>query len=118
MSYYYFQGFLDILEGQIQDRLAQLGVPEEDYQKLAEYMSKDEILELEAKAKLAAALESSYILSDEANIDKLKQVFELPENRSLESYARPYATPTEYKDLSDLLTEYDNDTKATDDYDD
>ena len=116
-SYYYFHGFLDILEDQTEDRLKELGVPEDDYENLAEYMSKDEIIGLEAKVILASKIESVYTLSDDDNIDKFRQIFGFPEGYSFEKYLRPYATPSEYKDLADLLNEYYSSLNTVEDYD-
>ena len=48
-SYYYFSGFLDILEAQLEDRLASLGVAEEDYEHIGDFLSPDEIYALELK---------------------------------------------------------------------
>ena len=116
-SYYYFYDLLDLLEEQTEDRLRALGVPEEEYQNIAEYLSKDEMLELEAKATLAANLESTYALANEADIAKLQDLLNLSTDYIAEKYERPSATPAEYKNLSDLLTEYDKTINTTEDYD-
>ena len=67
-KYYYLNGFLEILEAQTEAKLKALGVPEEEYQNAAEYFSKDEIFELEAKAILAMSLEEVYVETTEEGI--------------------------------------------------
>ena len=116
-NYYYFYGFLDILEEQLEDRLRRLGVPEEEYKNLTEYLSKEEILELEAKITLASAIENVYTLSDGINIDKLRSIFNLPDEYSFEKYMRPYATPNEYINLNELLEKYNKTINTVEDYD-
>lgn len=116
-SYYYFYGFLDILEEQTGDRLKELGVSEEDYQNISEHMSKEEINELEAKIMLASKIDNIYVLSDDDSLAVLRQIFKLSDEYSFEKYIRPYATPNEYKDLADLLAEYHQDINTVEDYD-
>ncbi|MBR3131217.1 hypothetical protein IKG31_01450 [Candidatus Saccharibacteria bacterium] len=116
-SYYYFSGILDILEDQIGAKLDELGVSEDDYGKVEEYFTEKEILELEARITLAGNLESIYVLSNEDDVNKLRKIFDFPEDESFDKYIRPSATPSEYKDLSDLLEDYFKAISTVEDYD-
>ena len=116
-KYYYFNGFLDILENQTEDRLKKLGVPEEEYQKLTEYLSKDEVFVLEAKVLLASELESVYVEADEDGIKDLKKIFNLDEDYSFDRFKQLETAPNDYKILSDLLTDYHQTLNTIEDYD-
>ena len=116
-TFYYFYGTLDELENQMEDRMEQLGVPEEEYQNAAEYLSKDELIILSAKVTLAANLDDSYILSRSEEIDALQDILELPGSNPYGKFERPFATPTEYKELSSLLKDYYHSLNTIEDYD-
>ncbi len=116
-NYYYFSGILDILEEQIEVRLDELGVSEDDYEKIEEYFTNKELLELEARVTLAGNLENIYVLASEDDASKLRKIFDFSEDESFDKYIRPSATPSEYKNLSDLLADYFKATSTVEDYD-
>ena len=116
-TYFYFYGMLDELEAQTETRLKKLGVPEEEFENVAEYLSQDELVILSAKASLAANLEKNYVLSDEGDIETLMEVLGYDNRKSFDKYERPFATPTEYKKLSELLSTYYHTISAVEDYD-
>ena len=116
-NYYYFSDLLDILEEQFYNKLEELGVSEEDQQNVEEYFTKDELIRLEAKVTLATNLENTYVLSDEDNINKLREIFDLSEDESFDKYVRPSATPSEYKNLAELISDYYKTINTTEDYD-
>ncbi len=74
-------------------------------------------MELEARITLAGNLESIYVLSNEDDVNKLRKIFDFPEDESFDKYIRPSATPSEYKDLSDLLEDYFKAISTVEDYD-
>ncbi|MBR5389142.1 hypothetical protein IK146_01105 [Candidatus Saccharibacteria bacterium] len=116
-TYFYFYGVLDELEAQTETKLKKLGVPEEEFENVAEYLSQDELVVLSAKANLVANLEKSYILSDEGDIETLMEILEYDNRKSFDKFERPYATPTEYKKLSELLSTYYHSISVIEDYD-
>ena len=117
VDYYYFNGFLDILESQTEEKLQALGVPEEEYKNAAEYFSKQEIFELETKATLAANLEEVYVETTDDGVAELKKIFNLSDNYSFEKFQKLSAAPAEYKILADLLNDYHKTLDTTEDYD-
>ena len=116
-KYYYLNGFLELLEEQTEARLKQLGVPKEDYQNFAEYLSKDEIFTIETKATLAANLESVYVEVDDADLADLRQIFQLGDDYDFDQFQELAAAPSEYKILADLLADYHKTLNTTEDYD-
>lgn len=116
-NYYYFNGFLDILESQTEEKLQALGVPEEEYKNAAEYFSKQEILELEAEATLAANLEEVYVETTDEEIEELKKIFHLGDDYSFEKFQKLGAAPAEYKVLADLIANYHKTLDTVEDYD-
>ncbi len=116
-SYYYLSGFLDILEDNLQARLETLGVPEEEFENLGEYLSKDELYEIETKSTLAEALDASWVEATPKSLARLKSIFELPANRGFESYEHSATPPAEYLRLDDLLDTYDRTLSTVEDYD-
>ncbi len=114
-NYFLFSGFLDLIESQTEAKLKKLGVPEEEYQNIAEYLSKDELYEIECKVTLAARLSESYVEVDDESIAELKRIFGLSQNYSLERFSRLIEAPEEYKSLSELISEYHNSLKADED---
>ena len=116
-KYYYLNGLLDILENQTEDKLRALGVPEEEFSNVGEYLSKDELFIIETKATLASSLEETYVEADEAGIAELRTIFGLKENYSFEKFSQLSTAPAEYKILSDLLTEYHTTLDTVEDYD-
>lgn len=115
-KYYYFDGFLEILETQIEEQLKNLGVPQEEYQNLAEYLTKDEMFEIEAKVTLAAYLDSDYVVADALSLNKLQTIFQLGDDYDFEQFEAEI-TPTEYKNLADLIDEYHKTLTTVEDYD-
>jgi len=107
-EYYYLQGFLDILENEIIDRLKELGVPEEDYENVVEYLSKDELAMFEAKIKLASSLEGTYVEVEETDKRTLEKVLKLDSDYSFERFQKSEVIPSEYVILKDLLKEYED----------
>ena len=116
-KYYYFTGFLELLEDQTEEKLQKLGVPEEDYQNLAEYLTKDEMFEIETKATLAANLESVYVEVDESDLKDLRQIFDLDDDYDFDQFRQAETAPNEYKILADLLKDYHKTLTTTEDYD-
>lgn len=117
VDYYYFNGFLEILEDQTEEKLANLGVPEEEYKNVTEYLTKDELFKLETKATLAANLEEVYVETTTEEIEELKKIFNLDDTYSFEKFQKLNAAPAEYKVLTDLLNEYRKTLNKTEDYD-
>ena len=116
-KYYYLNGFLELLEEQIEDRLKQLGVPKEEYQNFAEYLSKDEIFVIETKATLAANLESVYVEVEAGGLEDLRKIFDLGDDYDFDQFQELAAAPSEYKILADLLADYHKTLNTTEDYD-
>ena len=117
VDYYYLNGFLDILEDQTEEKLCKLGVPEEEYKNVSEYLTKDELFELETKATLAANLEEIYVETTADGIKELKKIFNLGDTYSFEKFQKLAAAPSEYKVLADLLNDYHKTLHTTEDYD-
>ena len=115
-KFYFMTGFLDHLESSLERRLEELGVPEEEYENIAEYLSKDEIFEIETKVTLASELEGNYVEATEDDLDSLRKIFGLSETYPFEIY-RTETTPEEYKNLSDLIKEYHKTLITVEDYD-
>ena len=105
-KYFHFTGFVDIIEDKLQARMQELGVPEEEYSKVSEYLSKDEIYEIECKVDLAKKLSESYVEVDDESIAELKKIFGLSKNYSLERFPRLREAPVEYKSLGELVSDY------------
>ena len=116
-KYYYFSGFLELLEEQAEAKLKELGVPKEEYNNYAEYFTKDEIFALETKATLAANLEEVYVEADEAGLGKLQTIFQLGDDYDFDQFQQLAAAPAEYKILADLLSDYYKTLNTTEDYD-
>ncbi len=116
-KYYVFNGFIDVLETQTEKRLQELGVTEEEYDKISEYLSKDEIFELETKLTLATELESTFVEANESDIEALRKIFNLDEDYSLAKFKQQETTPSDYKALSDLIAEYYKTLNTVEDYD-
>ena len=116
-KYYYLNGFLELLEEQIEDRLKQLGVPKEEYQNFAEYLSKDEIFVIETKATLAVNLESVYVEVEADGLEDLRKIFDLGDDYDFDQFQELAAAPSEYKILADLLADYHKTLNTTEDYD-
>ena len=117
VSYYYFNGFLDILESQTEEKLQALGVPEEEYKNAVEYFSKQEVFELETKVTLAANLEEVYVETTEEGIAELRKIFNLGETYSFEKFQKLAVAPAEYKILADLIVDYHKTLNTTEDHD-
>ena len=117
VNYYYFNGFLDILESQTENRLIDLGVPEEDYANAAEYFTKDEIYELEVKTTLAASLEEVYVEATPESLVELKKIFELDDGFTFDKFQKLETAPAEYKVLADLIADYHKTLDTVEDYD-
>ncbi|MBQ1528164.1 hypothetical protein IIZ77_00780 [Candidatus Saccharibacteria bacterium] len=115
--YYYFNGFLELLEDQTEEKLQKLGVPKEEYKNVSEYLTKDELFELETKATLAANLEEVYVETTDDGVKELKKIFGLSDAYSFEKFQKLTAAPSEYKVLADLLSEYHKTLNTTEDYD-
>ena len=116
-SYLYLYDFLDLLESDIESRLASLGVPEEEFSNPGEYLDKDELFAFETKATLASELETNRVLATSAELNRLKTIFSLDSDFSFDRYASLASAPEEYKNLSDLLAEYDHALNTVEDYD-
>lgn len=117
LSFYYLYGFSEMLDEDLEARLQDLGVPEEEYQNIGEYLSKDEIFELETKATLATNLEETYVAATKAEIAELKQIFDPSDDYSFADFSTTETPPTEYKILADFLAEYHKTLNTTEDYD-
>ena len=115
-SFYYLNGFLEILEAELEEKLVALGVPEEDFENVSEYFTKDELLELETKVTLASSLETDYVLATSSELSRLKTIFHLNSDYSFSS-KKISTTPSDYKNLSDLLSDYDRTLNTVEDYD-
>ena len=119
-SFYYISGLLEVVESQLESRLKSLGVPEEEYKNVSEYLSKDEIFEIETKVTLAASLEEVWVKSSPEELKTPKTIFNLDEDYNFEENRGDSASspaPSEYKNLSELLSEYENTLTKTEDYD-
>jgi len=115
-QYYHLTGFLEIIEEQTEARLQSLGVPEEEYQNLAEHFTKDEMYEMEAKVTLAAYLDSTYVEAGKDELAAIRDIFQLGDTYDFTQFATE-STPTEYKSLADLLADYRKTLNTTEDYD-
>ena len=116
-KFYYLNGFLELLETQLEAKLQSLGVPKEEYQNLSEYLSKDELFELETKVTLAASLEEVYVTVDASGLDELRQIFNLGHDYSFDGFQQLAAAPAEYKVLADLVNDYHHTLETVEDYD-
>ena len=116
-KYYYLNGFLEKLEETMEARARELGVPEEEFKNISEYLSKEEITVLEAKATLAANLESVYVEVDDEGLEKLKVIFGLGDDYDFGMYQDLSAQPFEYNILSELLEDYNKAVNKVEDYD-
>ena len=116
-SYYYFSGFLDILEAQLEDRLASLGVAEEDYEHIGDFLSPDEIYALELKVTLASELESTWVEASADELKTLREIFALGPNFSFDDFSARTDSPLEYKALADLLKTYYHSKNTIEDHD-
>jgi len=116
-DFYYFTGFLEQMEEDLEKRLSDLGVPEEEYGNAGEYLSKDEIFELETRVTLVSNFQSNYVYATESDLARLREIFNLGEAYSFEEFRVTDVTPTEYKNLADLIAEYDKTLNTVEDYD-
>ena len=116
-TYYYLTGFLNILEENLESRLRSLGVPEEDFENVGEYLSKDEVFEYETKTTLALELESTWVETAPADLSSLESLFGLSADFSFDDFTSATSAPSEYKILSDLLEEYEKTLTTVEDYD-
>ncbi|MBR3204497.1 hypothetical protein IKF81_02325 [Candidatus Saccharibacteria bacterium] len=115
-SFYYLSGLLEELEEKIESRLKSLGVPEEEYKNVSEYLSKDELFELETKITLAAELEEVWVKASPDELNSLKTALGLEENYDFSENSSKNP-PSEYKNLSDLLSNYEKTLTTIEDYD-
>ena len=116
-KYYQLYGFYRILEDQTRERLDELGITEEEYDKISEYLSKDEIFELETKAKFASELESVYVEADEAGLEEIRKILNLGSDYSFDEFKQRETAPENYKVLSELIEKYYKTLNTTEDYD-
>lgn len=117
LSFYYLYGFSEMLDEDLEARLQDLGVPEEEYQNLSEYLSKDEIFVYETKATLAAELEEVYVAASKTDLAELRQIFAFFDEDFATEFTEAAAAPAEYKILADLLAEYHKTLNTVEDYD-
>ena len=115
-NYYYVSDLLDTLESDLENRLKSLGVPESEYQNLSEYLSKDEIFEIETKVTLASSLEENVVYATPEEIAELRTIFRLDKDYPFTEVENSEA-PTEYKNLAELLEKYHKTLTTTEDYD-
>ena len=115
-GFYYFSGLLELLEDSLEKRLSDLGVPEEEYKNIGDYLSKDEIFEIETKATLAAELEEVWARATSEDLVSLRNIFGLEESYTFSELAED-STPSEYKNLADLIENYRSTLTNTEDYD-
>lgn len=115
-GYYYLSGLLERFEESLEARLNALGVPEEEYENIGDYLSKDEIFEAEAKATLAAELEEVWVYASPEDLYSLKDIFNLEDSYTF-SRLDSKTPPTEYKILKDLLGKYNTNLTNVEDYD-
>ena len=115
-NFYFMTGYVDAVEAILENRLEILGVPEDDYDKLGEYLGKDEIFELETKLTLASKLEGNYVEAEESELKKLTEIFDISPAYPFAVY-RAEKIPSEYLSLADLLDEYKKTLNTVEDYD-
>ena len=113
-SFLYLSGLLDLLEANLESRLASLGVPEEEYGNPGEYLDKDELFEYETKATLASELDENWIFATSAELAELNAIFSPDSDFPASTSA---TAPEEYKNLADLLATYRRTLTTVEDYD-
>jgi len=116
LDFYYFTGLTDLLEDDLELRLQELGVPEEDYGNLSEYFSADELYAIELKSALAEDLDETWVLADASELAELQTIFALDAD-SLAAFDHTSAPPAEYTSLADLLETYHYALTHVEDYD-
>ena len=109
--YYYFDGFSDLVELELEAKLSRLGVPGEDFDNPGEYLSKDELYLLDKKSELAAKLDENVLEATAKDLEKLTEIFDFEDFEPLDS------APDEYESLKDLLDEYQKSLNTVEDYD-
>ena len=114
-EYLFMSGFLDVLEDVVINRLKELGVPEEEYKNVVEYLSDSELHEIEAKIKLATKLENVYVEITEDDKETIKKIFDLNSDYPFEKFQKSDTIPTEYVIFIDLLKEYQENLSNKDD---
>ncbi len=114
-EYLFMSGFLDILEDMVINRLKELGIPEEEYEHVVEYLSDNELHEIEAKIKLATKLENVYVETAEDDKKTIKKIFDLDSDYSFEKFQKSDTIPDEYVIFTDLLKEYQENLSSKDD---
>lgn len=110
-------GLLDILEERMETRLLSLGVPKEELSHPEEYLDKNELYALETKATLASKLEENLVLATQVDLEKIRDIFSLDADFSFAQLRTLNDPPVEYKNLADLIAEYDRSLAITEDYD-
>ena len=110
----YATGLLDFLESALERRLDSLGVPEEEYKNVGEYLSKQELFELEQKVSLASNLDESWIYAEPSELKSLERIFS---ESFISSLSATLEAPNEYKPLADHLKEYETALTTVEDYD-
>ena len=115
--FYYVSGLFNFAEQKIEEKLKSLGVPEEEFENPSEYLSKDEIFELETKSDLAARLDETFLEIDEKGKKDLETIFEFDDEFFEDNFDMYQTEPEEYLSLKDLLDEYHKTLNTVEDYD-
>ncbi len=116
-NYYYLTGFAEKIETDLEKRLRDLGVPEDEYENVGDYLGKDEIYEFEQKANLALELESVWVSAEENDLTNLRTIFSLDTDFDFGNFSRTSSAPSEYKNLAELISNYYRALTNIEDYD-